>query len=156
MNDREKQFDDFCSTIQQTTTAVRKLSALENEKARAAAEGRHNTMDLFLKQEQALILTLKGLERTRMRLTEELSWKGLTFRQILNEVDEPQKLTLQPFFDELDIQLKQLLNSKDDAHRMITSRLAEFEHLLNGQGISYDEKGKPVSAAPRSFHDQYV
>lgn len=148
--------EEFCTSLKQVTDVVRELGTLEDEKANAAAKGRHSTMDAFLKKEQVLILKLKGTERTRLRLTDELGWTGLTFRQILDQAQEPEKTVLQPYFDELNLQTKRLLDARDNAKRMITFRVAEFERLLAGQEISYDEKGRAVSAAPRSFRDRYV
>lgn len=149
-------FEEFCCSIQLITGVIRELGEIEEQKAAAAAESRHGLMDNFLKQEQVLLLKLRGLEKNRLRLSENLGWKDLTFRQILEQVPDQQRETLLPYFSELDKKTKQLLESKDNAQRMITFRLAEFEHLLAGQEMSYDEKGKIVSTAPHAFREQYV
>lgn len=149
-------FDEFCCSIQLITDLVQELKHLQEQKADTAAKGRHSAMDAILKQEQVFILKLRGLEKNRIRLAEPLGWKDLTFRQILAQAPEDQRARLLPLFTELDSQLKGLLDAKDSAQRMITFRLAEFERLLAGQSLSYDEKGRPVTAAPHSFRDQYV
>lgn len=139
----------FIHTLEQLFETTTKLTEAETAKAEAASAREHGKMDAFLKEEQALLLKLRGLEQQRNRQAEALGWKGLTFRQILTECDLETSSALSPTFAKLEQQLKDLTDARDAAGRIISVRLREFEHILGtGSGLGAD--------APSHFHDRYV
>ena len=135
--------EDFCSTLEQLSEIVGTITALEDAKAEAASKKQHFLKEGYLKQEQALVLKLRGLEQTRVKQADALGWKGLTFRQILNRTSEQQKELLSPLFHNLSLQTKQLAGSKESADRILSLRLKEFEKALEGN-------------LPPHFHETYV
>jgi len=135
--------EDFRSTLEQLSEILSAITALEDAKAAAASKKQHFLIEGYLKQEQALILKLRGLEQTRIKQADALGWKGLTFRQILNRTSEQQKELLSPLFHNLSLQTKQLTNSKESADRILEVRLKEFEKALEGN-------------LPPHFHETYV
>lgn len=140
----------FIQTLEQLSGTAAKLAAAETSKAEAASAREHEKMDSFLKEEQALLLKLRGLEQQRIRQAGELGWKDLTFRQILAESDPETSAALSPLFSELEQQLKDLTDAKEAAGRIISVRLREFEHIL---GTASSGSG---AGAPSHFHDRYV
>ncbi|MCI8513222.1 MAG: flagellar protein FlgN [Lachnospiraceae bacterium] len=142
----------FVHTLKQLSETAVRLTEAETAKANAASAKEHEKMDSFLKEEQALLLKLRGLEQQRNRQAEELGWKDLTFRQILQKSDPETFSVLSPVFSELEQQLKNLTDAKDSAGRIISARLREFEHIL-GTGSSASGLGADVSS---HFHDRYV
>lgn len=122
----------FSHTLEQLLGLMVSISELEEAKAEAASTRQHQKIDGFLKEEQALILKLRGLEQLRMKQAGALGWQGLTFRQILERADGGQKELLSPLFDKMNSQLRRLTDSKDSADRILRLRLKELEEALAG------------------------
>lgn len=157
MNQERDIFEEFACSLEKLSDIVRDITMIEKEQSEAAARKRHDTMDGFLKQEQALLLKLRGQEQKRLRLAESLGWGGLTFQQILDQASESQCQRLKPLFDQLNAQVKLLLETKDTTERIIKVRLREFETLLSmKQRYVYNENGVIDEGIPSSFHERYV
>ncbi len=122
----------FSDTLEQLLGLMGSISELEEAKAEAASTKQHQKIDGLLKEEQALILKLRGLEQLRMKQAGALGWQGLTFRQILERADGRQKKLLSPLFDKMNAQLRRLTDSKDSADRILWLRLKELEEALAG------------------------
>ena len=152
-------FDDFADVIDETIQLVGDIAQVESDKADAAALMQHHLMDGYIQKEQAQILKLRGLEQRRIRLAKELGWDSLTFRQILSKVSLRQGSQLQPLFEELEWQLKQLQDSRSAAEQIIKVRLHELDVALAGQaGTAYDNSGNVNSGPPlhSTMRDTYV
>ncbi len=149
---REDAFHSFAQALQQLSGVVRQLTEAETAKAEAAAAREHKRMDSFLKEEQALILKVRGLEQQRDRHAAVLGWKGLTFRQVLKAANEEEAAVLSPIFSAMEENLAQLTDAKETAGRIITTRLREFELLLGTGSVD----GAPGAEAPSYFHNKYV
>lgn len=149
--------NDFAQIITQLTETVDELNRLESVKAATASQGHHDRMDGLLKEEQACILKLRGLEQRRIRLQGGLGWGGLTFRQILVTAEKEQAGRLSPLFTGLEQGIKRLLDTRDTAQRAISARLREFASVLaDMEGLSYDSSGEAEVEIPSHFHDRYV
>lgn len=122
----------FGDTLEQLSDLMTSLTQMENAKAEAASSGQHGRTDGYLKQEQALILKLRGLEQRHRKQMKTLAWDGLTFRQILEQADEKEEAFLSPLFGRLTEQLRLLTSSRDSANRILNVRLKEFEDALAG------------------------
>lgn len=122
----------FGDTLEQLSDLMTSLTQMENAKADAASSGQHGRIDGYLKQEQALILKLRGLEQRHRKQMKALAWDGLTFRQILEQADEKEEAFLSPLFGRLTEQLRLLTSSRDSANRILNVRLKEFEDALAG------------------------
>lgn len=152
-------FDDFTALIEETAQLVGDIAQIESDKAEAASLRQHHLLDGYIQEEQAQILKLRGLEQRRMRLAKELGWESLTFRQIIAKVPLRQRGRLQPLFDDLEQQLRQLKDARDAAEQIIKVRLHELDIILAGQnGGSYDNSGNVNSAVQlhSSMRDTYV
>ena len=68
----------FSDTLEQLLGLMGSISELEEAKAEAASTKQHQKIDGLLKEEQALILKLRGLEQLRMKQAGALGWQGLT------------------------------------------------------------------------------
>lgn len=149
--------NEFIDVLNQLIQVVHALTQIEEQKALAAAQSQHILMNDFLNPEQAQILKLRGLEQKRIRLADRLGWKGLTFRQILNQPECGHKELLSPLFVELETGIRHLTGAKDSADRAIKLRLRELESAIaQGAGGVYDGKGAPAGGSPVHFHDKYV
>ena len=138
----QETLEKFATVIRELTDTAEYIAQIEENKAAAASEKRHELLDTFIQDEQAQILKLRGLEQRRLRLADSLGWKSLTFRQFLEKAEPGQQTLLQPLFLELEHQLKRLENARGNAEQIISTRLHEMQIILaRQQGGSYDNTG---------------
>lgn len=141
--------DSFSDIIRQLTVLTGQLSQVEEAKAEAASEKRHELLDGFIQKEQAQLLKLRGLEQHRMKLAKNLGWDSLTFRQILDRADSQQREVLLPLFMELEQQLNRLIQSRKASEHIINVRIHEIETLIALQeGSSYAPSRSVSVSAP--------
>lgn len=152
-------FENFMAVIDETVQLVYDITQVETAKTEAASLRQHHLINGYVQQEQAQILKLRGLEQRRTRLVRDLGWDGLTFRQILDQASLRQRNQMQPLFEELEWQVRQLQDSMDAAGSIIRVRLHELDVALAQQtGSSYDSSGNAGVSAPlhSAMRDTYV
>lgn len=144
--------EEFAGSIRDLTGVIRNITRIEREKAEAASLGRHDQIDGFLKREQVYLLKLRGLEKKRLQLVNDLGFQNLTFQQILNRAEDSQKKLLSPLFADLEQELRSLKDAESAAEKIIRVRLREFEYILS------TEKGQTFDSTDQGthFHDRYV
>lgn len=155
----QTQFEEFTTVIEELTSLSFSISQIESAKADAASEKHHELMDGYIQEEQALILKLRGLEQKRARLSRELGWESLTFRQILDKASLRQRTKLEPLFLALEQALQELEHSRKAAEQIIQVRLHQIQAMAAHQsGSSYDNAGDvSLNAPPHSkMKDRYV
>lgn len=150
--DRNELLNSFAHTLEQLSEIISQLTAAEKAKADAASAREHKKMDSFLREEQALLLRLRGLEQQREHQAASLGWKNQTFPQILKTADEKELAVLSPLFTRMEKLLAELTDAKDSSSRIIAVRLREFEHIL-GAG---SRNSFPEADGSSHFHDRYV
>ncbi len=156
-SDNQKPFESFIDILDQICGTVHSISQIERRKAQAASQGEHEAMDGILKEEQALLLKLRGLEQHRMKLQEGLGWKDLKFRQILEKVPDGQQKALDPLFQRLDRELTDFLSVRESSERIVKVKLREIDILLARRGIQgYGGDGSITAPPPLHTHDTYV
>ncbi len=150
--DTDSKLEEFAGLIRELTSVIRDITSIEREKAEAASLGCHDQIDGFLKSGQVYLLKLRGLEKKRLMLADDLGFGGLTFRQILDQAEDSAKKQLAPLFADLEQELRALQNAEDAAEKIIRVRLREFEYILSSEnGPSSD--GTDLGT---HFHDRYV
>ncbi len=157
--DTQELFHNFTAVIRELAVLSGDIATVEERKAEAAVQKRHQLFDGFIQKEQAQILKLRGLEQRRIRMAKELGWESLTFRQILDKAEPEQKESLSPLFAELEHKLKRLGQSRQSAERIIKVRIREIETAISRtQGGSYDNGGSAGPNAPmhNKMKDTYV
>lgn len=149
----------FAAILQELTETAGRIARIEQAKAEAASENRHERLDDFIQEEQAYILKLRGQEQHRIRLAEQLGWKDLTFRQILASAGEEQVQLLSPLFTGLERELKHLEEARGASERIINAKLHEIQvAVARQQGGFYDNTGSVSPNAPlqSKMHNKYV
>lgn len=150
-------FEEFCSTVRSIIRTVSEITALERDKAAAAAQRQHQLLDGYINQEQAAMLKLRGLEKKRSQCMEQSGFGQMTFRQILEAVSPQELEQLSPLFTELMEALKVLTDTKTDTDRLIRSRLRELDLFLSGKnGTSYGPDSRHDSGASGHRKDTYI
>ena len=136
---RQVLYASFLDIIRDLTDTAHKLAQVEEEKAAAVSQKRHELLEGFMKREQAGILKLRGLDQHRIRLTKRLGWDSMSFSQILDEVNLVQREYLKMLFFELRQELMRLIQSKELAERIINVRIYELLITVERKaGIPYD------------------
>lgn len=155
----QESFEEFTAVIRDLAAVVSDIGRVEEAKARAASEKRHQLLDGYIQQEQAQILKLRGLEQHRIRLAETLGWNSLTFRQILENASPEQAEVLKPIFLRLEEELSQMQQARKSSEQIIQVRLHEIQTAIAKQeGSSYDNTGNVNLNAPlhNKIKDTYI
>lgn len=136
---RQVLYEEFLSLIRDLTDTAHKIAQIEERKAIAVTQKRHELLEGYMKREQASILKLRGLDQHRVRLVKLLGWDSLTFSQIVEKVGPLQQGYLKRLFVELEQELMGLLQSKELAERIISVRIYEMMVAMERKsGIPYD------------------
>lgn len=121
---------------------IRQLDDEEEAKLTAISQGQHKALDTILATEQALILELRGLERSRISILSGIGQDGVSFREILEQEDDDGRQRLTPLFEELTHNAGKLKNALENSDRMIKVRLHQIQLLSSPEGSShYDQYG---------------
>ena len=142
--------EEFCATLSQLIVVVKEITDIEQRRIDAASRNEHQQIESFLNEEQAALLSLRGLEQKRMHQAADLGWKDFTFRQILYAADSEQKKILLPLFNELDEQVSLLKKVRASADRIIGLRIHELEEAIAMAG------GVPNGTSSHFFKDRYI
>ena len=78
--------DSFIAVIDDFIEVIDKLITLNKEKIEVAKVNDIFSMDEIIKQEQAISLKLKGIEKKRESVQTELGFENMTFSQIIGDV----------------------------------------------------------------------
>ena len=142
--------EEFCATLGQLIVVVKEITDIEQRRIDAASRNEHQQIESFLNEEQAALLSLRGLEQKRMHQAADFGWKDFTFRQILYAADSEQKKILLPLFNELDEQVSLLKKVRASADRIIGLRIHELEEAIAMAG------GVPNGTSSHFFKDRYI
>ncbi len=128
-------FNDFTEVLSSQAVVVKKLVKLERDFSVSASEDNPEKLDALVKKAQPDLLNFRGLEKKRIKLADQLGWKGLRFSQILSQVSEDQKLILTPLFEELKTSLHSLSEAQEGADRIMSVRLHDVNTIISSQHI---------------------
>ncbi len=122
--------EQFEQVIADLTKVIQQLTTIAQFKLKAASQKQVATIDECMTKEQALIMQMKGLERKRERIQEELGYGGLKFQELLAKVPLEKRESLLPMFDLLsrEIQLFQVIS--EDAAKIMQVNLREVNKAL--------------------------
>ena len=155
----QESLEEFAAVIRDLSETAARIAQVEEAKAAAASQRRHELLDGYIQDEQAQILKLRGLEQRRLTLADALGWKSLTFRQILEKAAPEQDHLLRPLFSDLEQNLKRLEHARKSSEKIINARLHEMNVIMaRQQGRSYDNTGNLNTSAPvrTKFQNKYV
>lgn len=152
-------FNEYSAVIRNLSAVALQIAHVEERKTEAASARRHELLDGCIQEEQALLLKLRGLEQHRISSQKALGWEDLTLQQILKNASPGQQETLEPLFQNLEVQLERLKQARNAAEQMINVRLHEMKIIAaQQQGSAYDSGGNknPAAASHARIHNKYV
>ncbi len=131
------------------------LTVIANIKLKAAKDNKTATIDECMTKEQSLILAIKGLDKKRETLQEELGFKDLSFREILEKTSQEETEKLAPLFEALSREIQMFSQVNEDVNTIIKVNLKEIQKELDRRGSIYNQS-KQNNGMESSLTDRSV
>ena len=151
MNNMAGDFELFCKVIKETLALFDELLSLEGKKINAIAENDITLLDQYMNDEQVYLLQMRGLDYKREKMQEQLNAAGLTFRQMIDNFNSPEKESLISLYEELSSKSSELKEAITGTKRFIDLHLnsisALLEKLEGSEGV-YNKSGEKEPKEP--------
>ncbi|MBO8463809.1 MAG: flagellar export chaperone FlgN [Firmicutes bacterium] len=128
------------------------LVEVEQEKLLAAKKNRVTFVEEAMKKEQVYILQLKGYDKKREQIQQELGFSSLSFQQILEQVSKEENDQLTPLFYQFQEKVALLQEVSENAKKMIELNLHTIEKALKQEKADSASSQKPIG----SFHSRKI
>lgn len=124
------------------------LTDLEREKMTAVQAGDLDQLNSCIRREQALSLSLRGMDRKRETMLEELGMTGVKLRQLPDRCPPQLQARAQAVTEDLRRRYEVLNSSRESARTMLECSLHKLERQLEELGAPQDlEPGYQPSQA---------
>lgn len=137
--------NDFKTVAGDLISLLEEFNKMETEKLDAVQHNRVTFVEESMKKEQAAIMKLRGLDKKRESIQKDLGWEGMSFQQILSQVNDVEREELRPLFEQLNRSLKQFQATKDSAQKALEINLHHINQLLVKKAAeesgAYNSKG---------------
>lgn len=150
-----ERFTEFKGLMDEYITLFDQLIAFESKKLDAIAANNVELLDLQMKDEQAYLLKLKGLDIKREKLQKQMSMENLSFREIISKLEGEKKVILQNSFEILTKRTEEMKAAANSTKLYIELHLHSLNLLIsklggNEQNTGYDKNGvQPLSDTKR-------
>lgn len=125
-------YEEILGQMQEYSAIFDVLIDFEQEKFEAVKDQKLETLDGYLKKEQAYLLQVRGLEVRREELLKKAALPQThTFRQIINDAEGDIKGDLQNLYQELDDKIARFKNILESVNEYIDLKLFSVEGALD-------------------------
>ena len=114
------------------------LTDLEREKMTAVQAGDLDQLNSCIRREQALSLSLRGMDRKRETMLEELGMTGVNLRQLPDRCPPQLQARAQAVTEDLHRRYEVLNSSRESARTMLECNLHKLERQLEELGAPQD------------------
>lgn len=135
---------------------VDSVITIENQKLDAIASNDISELDRIMKEEQAIILQLRGLEKKRDRIQDDLGLSSLTFREMIDRNTLSNSKELATLYQQMNEKMKEVKTVTDCTKKYIELHLHGLDTLItnlqNGNSnVNYNKIGEkqPREMTPR-------
>jgi hypothetical protein len=128
MKEQYQAYLDLLTTLQKD---LEQLSALSRAKIEAVGNDDLMALDAALKQEQALALSLRGLEQRREELLKALDLTGVTLTALPDRYPEDMRLMARRAVEALQSQWREYCGCAEAARMTLESNLHQIEKVLS-------------------------
>lgn len=125
-----------------------RMIVTENQKIQAIREGDLGRIDICMREEQAHILQLRGFEKKRIAIQEEMGLKDLTLREITQQAPEAYRQEMSDLSAQLQDSVKRFKAVNESANEMLRADLRFIERL--------SENSHQANSAAESAADIYT
>ncbi|HIX28262.1 MAG TPA: flagellar protein FlgN [Candidatus Blautia stercoravium] len=139
---------DFISLIKEFIQLFDALISVEQQKLDAAVSNQVSFVEECMKKEQAFVLRLRGLEKRRESLQENMDMKDFTFSRILEKAPPEAKEQLSPLFQQLSQRVRDFQNVNESAKDAIQLNLYKLQSAIQTSSQKnnfYSASGEKVS-----------
>lgn len=148
--------NDFRAVVGDLITLLEEFNKTETEKLDAVQKNRVTFVEDTMKKEQAAIMRLRGLDKKRESIQKDLGWEGMSFQQILSQVNDVEREILQPLFDQLTDSTRQFMATKDSAQKALEISLHHINMQLAKKAAeenkAYNSKGNEKKTGGSGKH----
>ncbi len=131
----------YLQLLRELGESLEQLSGLAREKQERVREDDLMGLDAVLKQEQAMTLTLRGLEQRRLKLTSQLGLEGTVLDDLPEKFPDALQFEAKQTADAVRESYSLYRSCADAARNMLEVNLHEIERIIAASG------GNTVSGA---------
>lgn len=153
-------YNDLLTQLEKYITLFEELTATQQKKLTAAQEFNMEVLDECMKTEQADTLLLRGYDKKRLKLQDELNFHDMTISQIIPLIPQEHQYEFTKAYRNLNDAYSTYKETADCAKRMIETNIYRLGSAIDGlrqktntaSGSVYSEKGT-VTTDPITFKD---
>lgn len=152
-----KKTDELNELLNQYAKTFQSLTEIETKKITAAKTYNLEDLDACMKQEQVIILQIRGYEQKREKLQEELSLTGKKLNELLSLLPEEDQSNFSTSLDNLKNAYDEFRPVYDRATEILTINAHRIEVIINNMqshakaGSAYSPQGEIKSKNAHSF-----
>ena len=136
----------YLSLLRSLGESLEQLSALARKKAAAANADDLMALDEIMKQEQAMTLTLRGLEQRRLKLMSQLGLNGVSLTQLPENYPDELQLEAKQTAEGLRNSYSVYRSCADAARSTLELNLHQIEKIIADSGVDPAEAGAGYQA----------
>ena len=143
-------FGKFRNLMEEYDELLMELLEIEEDKIMAISDENLDFLNECIRDEEAGMLKMRGLDITRDAITKEIGYVGKTFKHILEIVAADYRDELQPLFNSISEKTRRLKELSDSIRNMLESKMMLNESMiesLNKPGNIYDKNGSLVQGS---------
>lgn len=143
-------FGKFRNLMEEYDELLMELLEIEEDKIMAISDEDLDFLNECIRDEEAGMLKMRGLDIRRDAITKEIGYVGKTFKQILEIVAADYRDELQPLFNSISEKTRRLKELSDSIRNMLESKMMLNESMiesLNKPGNIYDKNGSLVQGS---------
>ena len=148
--------EDFKKIVGDLIALLEDLDKTEAEKLDAVQKNRVTFVEETMKKEQVAVMKLRGLDKKREAIQKDLGWEGMSFKQILSQVNDVEREELRPLFDRLADSTRRFNDTKDSAQKALEISLHHINTILAKKAAeensSYNNKGNEKKTGGSDKH----
>lgn len=139
-------FSAYLSLLQELNGHLEQLAQLAQQKAEAARQDDLMALDEVLKQEQAMSLTLRGLEQRRAKLVKELGLENTSLAQLPDKCPPELEPEARKTAETLRASYKIYRSCADMARNTLELTLHQIDKIVAAAGIDPGRQGAGYQA----------
>lgn len=151
--------EELMTILQETNHCLLEVTDVEQRKYEATLKNNVVSVEDCMKEEQVLLLKLKGLDKKREKVLQTFGKEDATFREVIEDLPEDQKIPLESLFQQMQTNLKKYKEVERNARSALEFHLHEIdkklEKMQGSKGSVYEGHGK-VKQPTKSFTSRRV
>lgn len=140
-------YSDLLELLKKYTVFFQELTVTQQTKLEATQQYHTEALDECMRKEQAATLALRGFDKKRLQLQDELGFHDYTFSQIIPLLPQDQQYEFSVVFKELNNSYSVYKDTADCAKRMIELNI----HRL---GIAVEDLQKRTNTVPTDIYSE--